>query len=319
MASTAAELTALAAQHRRRILALSTATALAAIRRWKRLTPAQLVASWDGGGGRDIANLLTAGQLAAAQGASPYVAALMAAQDLDGDDDGGELNPEALAGIASDGRSLSTLLFQTVADAERRYRGGATRSQAMAGGQAMLERIARTQVTDAGRVAAGTAVAARAKLGYYVRTLTPPSCARCAILGGKVYRSEIPFARHPHCDCQHLGVGDPRLGDEALTSPEAYFESLSTAGQDMIFGKAASVAIREGADPAQVVNARRGMEPASVYGRQLLATTEGTTRRGFARSRLPSGTPRLMPEAIMEVAADRAEMLRLLRRHGYLT
>lgn len=71
-----------------------------------------------------------------------------------------------------------------------------------------------------------------------------------------------------------------------------------------MFGKAGAEAIREGADMARVVNARRGMYTAG--GR--LFTHESAGRR-----------PRLMPEQILrEADGDRGEAIRLLRLHGYL-
>lgn len=80
-----------------------------------------------------------------------------------------------------------------------------------------------------------------------------------------------------------------------------------------MFTKDGAKAIRDGADPGQVVNARRGM--AVSAGRTV--TTEGTSRRGFARSRL-GGAVRLMPEQIYRDASSREEAVRLLRLHGYL-
>jgi hypothetical protein len=77
------------------------------------------------------------------------------------------------------------------------------------------------------------------------------------------------------------------------------------------------------------------LQRVDVFGRQVYITHEGTTRRGVAGKKLgawsddavkSSGsdylrakTPRLMPEAIYELAdGDRDEAIRLLRRFGYL-
>lgn len=78
--------------------------------------------------------------------------------------------------------------------------------------------------------------------------------------------------------------------------------------QAKAFTVAGAEAIRSGADPARVVNARRGMYEA---GGRLL-TREATTRRGIGRP------IRLMPEQIYRDARDRSETLRLLRLHGYI-
>jgi hypothetical protein len=127
--------------------------------------------------------------------------------------------------------------------------------------------------------------------------------------------------------------------------PRRYFDGLSRAEQNRVFGEAGARAIREGADMAQVVNARRGMYTTTAYGRRVTATREGATRRGsfyrqelarteertgirFARDRsearrgLPRfelRTPRLMPEQIFELAESRDEAIAMLRRFGYLT
>jgi hypothetical protein len=129
--------------------------------------------------------------------------------------------------------------------------------------------------------------------------------------------------------------------------------------QEDAFTVSGAQAIRDGADISQVVNARRGafglsspgrltdaeqkilksgrdkayLQRVDVFGRQVYITTEGTTRRGVAGKKLGAWsddavksagatrarTPRLMPEAILEIAGDdRTEAIRLLRRFGYI-
>jgi hypothetical protein len=189
----------------------------------------------------------------------------------------------------------------------------------MASGLAQLEMIAVTQVQDAGRTAAGVAIAARPHVAGYVRHLRPPSCSRCAVLAGQFYRWNTGFLRHPRCDCRHVPVSSAELYRDEVTSPRAYFDSLSRAEQDRVFTNAGARAIRDGADLTQVVNARRGMRTANVYGREVRVTTEGTTRRGVAGKLLDGRkTPRLMPEQIYADATDRADAIRLLERHGYI-
>jgi len=93
-------------------------------------------------------------------------------------------------------------------------------------------------------------------------------------------------------------------------------------GENCAFTVAGAQAIRDGADIFQVVNARRGMSTVTTFGRQLSTTTEGVTRRGFAGQRMRaagvSSPVRLTPQAIYELASDRAEAIRLLYRFGYL-
>jgi len=79
---------------------------------------------------------------------------------------------------------------------------------------------------------------------------------------------------------------------------------------------------------------RGRLERVDVFGRQVLTTTEGTTVRAVAGKRLAESggtakakgqryrrakTPRLMPDAILEIAGDdREERVRLLKRFGYI-
>jgi hypothetical protein len=57
-----------------------------------------------------------------------------------------------------------------------------------------------------------------------------------------------------------------------------------------------------------------------VFGRPLYTTNEGMTKRGLAYKARGRQYVRLMPESIVELAnGDRAELLRLLKVHGYIT
>jgi hypothetical protein len=113
-----------------------------------------------------------------------------------------------------------------------------------------------------------------------------------------------------NCDCIHIPSREDSA-DDLQTSPRAFFRSLGAAEQDRVFGKAGAEAIRAGADIAQVVNARQGMQTATVFGRSALVTTTAR-RRSSARVRL-------MPEQILlEAKGSRDEAIRLLKLHGYL-
>jgi len=249
--------------------------------------------------------ILLASQQAAATSASSYVDEALREQGLDLAPVG-ELLPMSLVGSASDGRPLESLLLAPVRRVKQLSADGVPVSQAMRAGRASLERIVATQVADAGRVATGVEIAARPRVGY-VRMLNPPSCSRCLILAGRWYRYSAGFQRHPQCDCIHVPAVED-TADDLRTDPRAYFNSLSEAEQDRIFGKAAAQAIRDGADMSRVVNARRGMFTAGG----LRLTREATTRRGIG---LPT---RLMPEQIYREASSRDEAIRLLRRFGYI-
>jgi len=312
----AADLELLAAHERSRVQRIALATRLAVARQWKRLDTSALTASWDGGVGRQATLAISAGQFAAAKGATPFVTAAMALQDLDPDASEGTLVAEALAGMASDGRPLSSLLYESLIDVKERLGRGAALDDALRIGLGSLERMVDTQVADAARVGISVASQPRKAIQWFCRTLTPPSCARCAILAGKITSVEKAFQRHPRCDCINLPIGDRKLANEMTRSPMDYFKSLSAADQNATFTKAGAQAIRDGSDIFQVVNARRGMS--SAGGR---FTTEGMTRRGLAAQglRKAPGARRLTPEAIYELASDRDEAIRLLRRFGYLT
>ncbi|UUW88392.1 hypothetical protein [Pimelobacter simplex] len=202
--------------------------------------------------------------------------------------------------------------------------------QALADAGRWVETVAATMVIDTARAAESAATTAHPGATGYVRMLNPPSCSRCAVLAGKFYRWNEGFERHPLCDCRHIPATEAIAGDLTV-NPHTYFESLSAPDQDRIFTVDGARAIRDGADIGQVVNARRGMEKAQVYGRDVLMTREGITRRGqYGRARggfekqrgrryQASTHVRLMPESIYEVADDHADAIRLLKLHRFIT
>jgi hypothetical protein len=290
----------IAERHAARQVALARETSLQLRKLWRLIDPARIVASW----GRLLPDVLAAlgtSQATAAAAAGAYVDDALEAQGIAADA-AGRINPGAFAGIASDGRPLATLLLEPSITALSQIKQGATPAQALSSGHFVLDLITRTQVADAGRVAVGTAIVARPQATGYVRMIVGTTCSRCLILAGRRYEWNAGFRRHPRCDCRHIPVGEDAPGDLA-TSPRAYFDSLDREGQDELLGEAGAEAVRNGADVAQVVNARRGM--ATADGR--LYTTEAAGRR-----------PRLMPEQILRDARDRDDAIRLLRLHGYI-
>jgi hypothetical protein len=246
----------------------------------------------------------------------------------------GATNTAAFVGQAADGRPLRSLLYQPVIETRWRMLSGQSADDALFASLATLLRAVDTEVADAGREAGGVSMNANRAVTGYVRMLNPPSCARCAVLAGKVFHTSIAFQRHPHCDCTNVPTTEYR--STPLMDPQAYFRSLSTSEQDRIFTRAGAQAVRDGADLTSVVNARRGMYTADAYGRRLASTYDSTTRRGafyraerqraIERGLIPrSGagfrlrTPRLLPEEIYRQAATRDEVIAMLRRYGYLT
>lgn len=308
---------------------------------WERLSPALLAA-------------VSEAQTAAAGQADSYLDEVLAAEDAD-PAAAGRVNPGAFAGIASDGRPLLSLLYQPVIDWKVGMLAGQSMQDAARGALARAMMLTATQVADAGRGAVQTGMAGRRTIQGYVRVVNPPACSRCIILAGKEYGWNRGFQRHPRCDCIHLPttlIARHQYRDEhgradqgGFVNPRSYFNNLSQAEQRRVFGDAGARAIREGADPAAIVNARRGMTTMTAYGRRVQATREGTTRRGafyrlerartqertgirFARDRIEARqglpqfelrTPRLMPEEIFRLADSRDEAVAMLRRFGYLT
>lgn len=285
----------------RRARAISAVRAAAA-RAWARVDPSRITGSWTAQLD-DLLLIVAAAQTTEAAAADRYLQATAPAAFA-----AGTVAPATFGGIASDGRPLRSLLAQPAVASLVAIRDGAAPARALAGGAATLDMIVSTQVADAGRTADQVALTARPRVSGWVRMLRPPSCSRCVVLAGRRYRWNDGFRRHPRCDCVHIPAADDAAGD-LRTNPRAYFDGLSPAEQDRVFTGAGAQAIRDGADLAQVVNARRGaagltpagarltadelrelrggrdvgrLQTQKIFGRQLHTTTEGTTVRGRA-------------------------------------
>jgi hypothetical protein len=267
---------------------------------WAAVDPARISETWIVQIQR-LLLLITGGQHAAAVSADRYVAEVLTLQGVSPATDG-RIDAGAFAGIASDGRSLESLLAQPAIVTKVALQGGASLERAMATGSALTQLIAHTQVTDAGRTADQVALVSRRAATGYVRMAVGKTCSRCLILAGRRYQWNRGFQRHPHCDCIHIPAAEDRA-DDLRTDPKKAFGAMDAAEQDRVFGKGGAQAIRDGADMAKVVNARRGM----VTAEGRLFTTEAAGR-----------TPRLMPEQIYRDAASREDAIRLLRRFGYI-
>ena len=286
--------------------ALARRTSTELVRLWRQIEPGQIVASWGSMLPRALAVLGTS-QATAAASAGLYVDDVLEASGVRVDQAAaGRVSPAAFAATASDGRPLASLLMEPSITTLTQIKAGRTPAQALNSGRFALDMITRTQVADAGRVAVSTAAAVRPQVTGYVRMISGGACSRCLILAGKRYRWNTGFQRHPRCECRNVPVAES-VPDDLRVNPKAYFDSLGKTEQDQLLGQAGAEAVRSGADLAKVVNARRGMQTASVFGRQVHATTEGA-RRGV----------RLMPEQIFRDASSRDDAIRLLRLHGYI-
>lgn len=327
-----------AARHYRRQAALSKQTARAVERLWAQIDAENITATWSP---RALmaAQLVAAGQAAAAADADAYLKRQAAAQSADP----GEFDvvPSAFAGTAANGDSLTTLTALPAITTKAKIAGGSTPSEGLLSGRAQLALMAGNEVAQAGRNAAAVGIWANKSYAGYVRMLHAPSCSRCAILAGKFYRYNTGFQRHPRCDCVHVPAAEAGVKD-LRTNPRDYFSSLTTAAQDKTFGKAGAAAIREGADMSQVVNISRessGLYDFSVGGVTKQATYEGTNvLEGMAGRRLalkdgqfynPDGSiripdlfdrsrPRLTPKQIFRDAKSRDEAVAMLHEYGYL-
>lgn len=165
-------------------------------RLWWQLDWRNLSGSWDSYAGPAIVQAVTAGQLAAASEADPYVAAVAAVAG-----DGGAIavrtRPGAFAGHAADGRPLDSLLYLPVITTKESIAAGLDEVESMMRGLRQLLRMAASEVADAGRGATGVSIAASRTINGYIRVLNGPSCARCIILAGKEFGWNAGFQRHP--------------------------------------------------------------------------------------------------------------------------
>lgn len=158
---------------------------------------------------------------------------------------------------------------------------------------AEFQRLVESITQETARAVQQAAVAVRPGVGW-VRHLTLPSCSRCAVLAGRVYRWSDGFLRHPGCDCTMTPTGE---GDSSM----AYdVEGLARSGQVTGLSKADQRALDEGADFGRVVNVR--------------SRKAGLTESGRVLQR--AGRP--TPEGIYRMASTREGALELLAQHGYL-
>lgn len=287
-------------------------TADVAAQLWAGVDPDNIVESWTAQI-PELSAVLAGAQTGVARAADPYVEESLDAQDLDVADAGYQVVPEAFAGSTVDGGSLAKLLFQPAVQTLLTIGAGASPHDALRTGGYSLDSISRSLVADSGRAADQASLTAHPAADGYTRQLTPPSCSRCAVLAGRFYRWNTGFQRHPRCDCVHVPC---HRANPLLTNPFHYYESLSARQRQAAgWNLADQRAIAEGADIFQVTNAHRGLSVAG--GRKI--TTEGTTRRGFAGSRLKGRRPRLTPDQIYRDAGDdREAALQALFDNGYL-
>jgi hypothetical protein len=284
-----------------------------------------------------IGTRLLRAQVAVAEMADPYLTDVLEAQNASAAADA-LVNAVAWQDYTDGGGSLLLNLVHAVNAIPRAGVASDVLEQKVSD---LAASIVLTGMQDTGRSSVQAAMQSRPSVGGYVRMLHPPSCARCAILAGRVYRRATPFRRHPRCDCGNVPAAEDVAGDWT-TDPVTYFRSLDRAEQDRIFTTAGAEAIRLGGAKQmamnQVVNAQAGIATVTAYGRELRVTATGTTKRAVfgGYEVLEDGTvqrradftggrttqPRLLPDEIFQLSEefgwDRAEVLRQLRRYAYL-
>jgi hypothetical protein len=209
---------------------------------WARVSLADLDGSWAAVAG-GLLTLVTAAQVAAARDADPYLAAVLAEMGHP-DDPAGQVQPAAFAGVASDGRGLGSLLDEALVTVKVGLKARTAPERALASGGSQLEMLAQTTVQDTGRAAVSAGMIARPHVKGYVRILVPPSCSRCVILAGRVYRYSTGFQRHPRCNCAMAPATDLGDAEEQTVDPMAAVR----AGQVRGLSKAEEAAISDGAD-----------------------------------------------------------------------
>ena len=255
------------------------------------------------------------------------------------------MNPAAFAGVTGEGRptlGLAYLAARRAAEPIENELEPWQRARAWQQSAHMLVSLTQMAIADAGRMAKSAQIFSYPGAGW-IRVARTPCCSRCAILAGRLYKATASFDRHPNCDCDSIPVHQyadryDELREKGLFfDVKDYFDSLDEKTQNKIFTVSGAEAIRDGADPNLVVNARRGMraasgEPAPVY------TDSGAYKRGWAAQYLkeaynrhlymlpeelvpgPRGRrTRLMPEEIYRrTGNDRDAALMMLHQHGYL-
>lgn len=291
------------AAHADQVLRLQALAVAAGRRAWRRVDPDRISESWTEALW-SLGPVMAATQERAAVAGSLYGAGALAEQGTYRAPEA-FVRPAGFAGVAPDGRDLTSLLYSPATTAKQLIAGGAAPVAALSSARGALDRIVQSVVADTARQAASVDVAARPGVGY-IRMLVGKSCPDCVILAGRFYRWNAGFMRHPHDDCVHVPATQA-AAPGMVTDPYEHFRAMTTAEQDAFWGPGSAQAIRDGADIYRVGNARRRVKG--------MTTLEGTSRRGYAadlRGR------RLTPDGIYAQATSREEALRLLERHGYV-
>ncbi|WP_116282416.1 hypothetical protein [Subtercola boreus] len=276
---------------------IAVATAAGAKKFWRRMGP-DFDSSW-----ADVVtpllNWVQTGRAAAVASSIGYTADVLQETNVDAAPVG-VLSPAGFLSSAPDGRSMGSLLGESVVKAKSAVGSGLSAPLALQQAERWLTGTLLTVMSDTGRSVVAAGIAQRPTLQGYTRMLNPPSCSRCAILAGKFFRWNSGFLRHPRCDCRHIPTNENMAGD-LTTDPYKYFHSLSPEAQEKTFGRSEARAIREGADIYRVGNIQQ----------RGLATSKGHLRYGT-----PS---RMTVDDIFRTAGTRTNAIKMLEHEGYIT
>lgn len=198
--------------HVRDIGRLQATAILSGRRTWARVNPGRVAPTWLEQL-QLLVPLITTVQTAAATQGSRYAADVLAEQGSWVPPEA-FTNPRSLSGWAPDGRTLQGLLYSPAATALGLIGQGMPAPQALDTAGRSLDMILTSVVSDTARQAGAIDVAARDGVGW-IRMVNPPSCARCAILAGRLYRWNDGFLRHPRCLPAGTVVSGPQV--EAAT------------------------------------------------------------------------------------------------------
>lgn len=255
-------------------------------------------AGWADARGRAV-QTLQLGRAASVHAAVPYTSAVLA-ETGQVSMPSGAVVPAAFLASAPNGLPVTATLDALPVKAKQAVAGGASAVEARIAAASWLGRVTMTMLADTSRDVYQADMISRPQVTGYVRMVSAGACRDCVILAGKRYRWNQGFLRHPNCNCRHIPATEALAGD-MTTDPYAYFQSLSEAEQDRVFGKVQAQAIRDGADIYRVVNvSNRG-----------LATASGNRRYGTPNRRTL--------EDIYAHDRDRRFVIENLRYHGYIT
>jgi hypothetical protein len=133
----------------------SVVTAVQAL--WRDVTPDRILSAMQGETGRQILGAVTAGQMSAAAGAQAFVTASMLDQGAAAAP-AGPLDPAGFAGLASDTRSLATLLYLPGIRTAQALAAGQSAEAASLAGLNQMALLVGTQITDTARGATSVTV-----------------------------------------------------------------------------------------------------------------------------------------------------------------